>query len=118
MPAPADIKARFARVLRTRRESLHLTQEEAAHRCRLNVRYFRALEAGKSVPGLDTLDRILGGMDWSWHDLADQLAPKVSGAGASGALHRLLDAGFASGSARDRDTLAAILDVYGKKRKR
>lgn len=118
MPAPADIKARFARSLRARRDGLRLTQEEAAHRCRLNVRYWRALEAGRSVPGLDTLDRILAGLEWSWHDLADQVEPSSLNKGAPARLHRQLNTGYLSGTARDRDVLTAILDVYGKKRKR
>lgn len=118
MAASADIKARFAKALRARREGLHLTQEEAAHRCRLNVRYWRALEAGKSVPGLDTLDRILAGIEWSWHDLADEIEAAPAGPAAPAKFHRALDTGYASGSAYERGLLGALLDTINKKGRR
>ena len=69
-----DVARRVAAALRERRGVLRLTQEAAAERSGLSVRYWRALEAAKPAVSMGVLDAVLRGLDWSWHDLADRIA--------------------------------------------
>ena len=115
MARVANVRVRFARAVRTRRDALGLTQEEAAGRSDLNVRYWRDIEAARPAPGLESIEHILTALEWSWHDLADALAPKEV-AGAPTATHRLLDEAWRRSSAREREPVMAGLRVLVRRK--
>jgi transcriptional regulator with XRE-family HTH domain len=111
-----DTRAILARALRDRREELRLTQEQAAARCSVSVRYWRAVEAGRPAMRLEILERIVGGLGWSWHDLANLLVPNgVPGRIAPSDVHDQIDAIWRLGPGRERDALVALLGVLATK---
>ncbi len=59
----------FARVLRDRRKSLGLTQEELADRAGLSMRYVSLLESCRHQPTLATLDGLSRGLEMPLSDL-------------------------------------------------
>ena len=85
-----------------------MTQEAAAGQCRISVRYWRALEAGGPAVGLDVVAKVIDGLDWSWHEVADQLDPDRR---TQTGPHRQLERAWAGASARERELLEGVLRV-------
>jgi len=106
-----SVRARLAQAVRARREAFGLTQEAAADRCDLSVRYWRALEAGQPAVSLDVIGKVLDGLDWSWHDLADELEP-VEGVPAG--IDRQVERAWATATSRERELLRGVLRVLGQ----
>ncbi len=106
------VRERLARAVRSRREALGLTQEAAAERCGVSVRYWRALEAAKPAVSLDVADKVLVGLDWSWHDLADQLEP--AGTGVPPGLGRQVERAWTRATAREKELLQGVIKVLGQ----
>ena len=61
-PAYRELVARLARNLRAVRSQLQLTQEQAAERCGMSVRYFQALEGREKNFTATTLARLAKGL--------------------------------------------------------
>ncbi len=108
------MRKRLAAAVRLRREELGLTQEQAAERSGLSVRYWRELESARPAVGVDVIEDVLAGLGWSWPDLAAHLAggarPRNAG-DAPRAVHALLDRAWKRAEGRERHILEAILSV-------
>ena len=66
MGSSRTILQRLGPAIRARREQLELTQESAAARSDLSVRFWRDLEASKpATVGLDVIERLIEGLNWS-----------------------------------------------------
>lgn len=70
-----ETNKRLGQAVHARRRLLGLTQTEAAARAKISVRSLRDLEAGKIAVGIDTLEKVLHGLAWSWTGVASELAP-------------------------------------------
>ena len=104
------IRNRLASAIRERREELRLTQEAAAERCGLSARYWRDLEGSRRSVRLEVVERIVGGLGWSWMDLVGQIEPAQSGVGdAPAGAHRQLDAAWREGTSRERALITLLL---------
>src|SRR5262245_10465748 len=87
----ADVQKRIAAALRRRRTELELTQEQAAEKCGVSVRYWRDLEAGAPSVSLEVADKLLSGLGWSWGDMPMLLGRKGATTTAPRQAHELLD---------------------------
>jgi len=103
------LRKKVAAALRDRREALHLTQEQVAGRCTMSVRYLRQLEAGRSSVGVETLQRLLAALDWSWAGIAGALEDAGDSREAPRNLHRLLDSAWKKGGVQQRDLIARLM---------
>lgn len=97
-----DIKTRFARVVRAWREGLGLTQEQAAAKCDVSIRYWRTIEAGEPSIGLELCDQILRGLGRTWADFTALIEESrtISAGGAPASLHDRLDVVWRDGRAK------------------
>ena len=98
-----SVLKRFATALRGRRKTLGLTQEIAAERCRIGVRYWRDIEAGTRSLSLGVADRIVG-LGLSWSDALDDAPLNAAPASARDAFDTAwlaLDASRAAGAGCD-----------------
>lgn len=96
-----DIKVRFARAVRAWRDELGLTQEQAAAKCEVSVRYWRAIEAAEPSLSLEVCEQILGGLGQSWESFAAVVAGgALKEGGAPAALHDRVDAIWRDGRAK------------------
>lgn len=107
--AAVSTRQRLATAIRARRTALGLTQEEAAEAAGVSARYWRALEAGGPAVALEIVERVIAGLDWSWGDVADALAPQARVRAVPDSVHRLLDAAWTRGTPREREILSGAL---------
>ena len=106
-----ELARRLATALRERREELQLTQERAAERSGVSVRYWRDLEAAKPDVSMGVLDGLLHGLEWSWHDLADRIAPTRPAQSVAPATVDLFDRAWKRATLRERRAVTAQLQV-------
>lgn len=71
----ADIVQAFAARLRELRRSRGLTQAELARQARVTVSYVWKLEAGKSAPGLDLMERLARALGVSLNEMLPESDP-------------------------------------------
>ncbi len=116
--AQRSTRQRLGAAIRDRRELLRLTQEAAAERSNLSPRYWRSLEAGRPAAALEVVERVVAGLDWTWHDLVDALAPEPHERGAPGRVLRLLDEAWRRATPRERELVNATLQVLATGRRR
>lgn len=113
-PSMADsIRERLGLAVRARREAHGLTQEAVSTACGVSVRHWRALEAGGPSVTLDVIERVLTGLEWSWHELADALEPRKRGGGAASAAHQL-EAVWPKATAREKEIVQAVLKALSQ----
>lgn len=115
--AGKTIQQRLGPAIRARRAQLDLTQEAAADRCNVSVRFLRDLEAAKpATVGLDVIERLVDGLDWSWAEVVAAIAPEKE-SDTPAAVRRLLDEAWRRATARERDVVAAGLRVLAGDRR-
>ena len=54
---------KFKDIIKRYRECNNYSQEEMAHRCNLNSKYYGRLERGESIPTLKTIEKICSGLE-------------------------------------------------------
>lgn len=116
--AAALTRERLATAIRARRTELGLTQEEAAEAAGVSARYWRSLEAGRPAVALEIVERVIEGLDWSWADVGDALAPEASVRSVPDSLHRLLDTAWTRATPREREILSGALRTVAGTRRR
>jgi transcriptional regulator with XRE-family HTH domain len=110
MGASQPIRRQLAKILRTRREALRLSQEAAALQCEMSPRYLRSLESAKSAVSVEALERLLAALDWTWTDLAEELTPgRLQAQAAPTSIHRMLDKIWSTATAREREVIKVVL---------
>jgi transcriptional regulator with XRE-family HTH domain len=67
--SPLDIRIRFGRAVRARRQRLKVSQEEFADRCRLDRTYIGGIERGERNVSLVNVEKIAGTLDISLSEL-------------------------------------------------
>lgn len=77
-----DIREQFGRIVKELRVTKSLSQEELAHRARMNVTYLSDLENGKSSPSLVMIVDLARALDVHPADLVAGL--QMDGASAAG----------------------------------
>jgi hypothetical protein len=108
---------RLAAATRARRQQLGITQEVAAARCHLSVRFWRDLEASRpATVRLDVLERVIEGLDWSWAEVVAVISPEKESE-TPVAMRRLFDDAWRRASVRERDVVAAGLRVLAGERR-
>ena len=113
MGASLPIRRHLAKILRTRREELHLSQEAAALQCEMSPRYLRSLESAKSAVSVEALERLLAALDWTWTDLAEELTPgRLQAHAAPTSTHRMLDKVWGTATPREREVIKRILSSF------
>ncbi len=110
------VQKRLGQAVLARRGLLELTQEEAAGRAKISVRSWRDLEAGKTAVGLDVVQKVIDGLDWSWVDVVEALAPVPDGETPSAALRRLFEEAWRRATPREHDLVEASLRVLASGR--
>lgn len=60
-----DLRVQFGRAVRERRLAIGLTQEQLAHKCRLNRSYITDIERGARNPALINVARLVHALDMS-----------------------------------------------------
>jgi transcriptional regulator with XRE-family HTH domain len=108
---------RLALAIRARRTDLGLTQEGAAERGAVSVRFWRRLEAGNVGVSFEVVERIVAGLDWTWALLGQHLATGAVAKrpirdGAPQAVHDVLEAAWRSSGRRDRAALTQLLKRF------
>jgi transcriptional regulator with XRE-family HTH domain len=63
MTNPMALHENFCQNLRKRRRELHLTQLELAEKLGVSRPYIAEVEAGKSIPSLETVERFAKALD-------------------------------------------------------
>jgi transcriptional regulator with XRE-family HTH domain len=110
------VQKRLGQAVLARRGLLELTQEEAASRAKISVRSWRDLEAGKTAVGLDVVQKVIDGLDWSWIDVVGALAPAPDDETPPAAIRRLFDESWRRATPRERDLVEASLRVLASGR--
>ncbi len=108
---PKEVQKRLAAALRSRREELGLTQEEAAEKCGVSTRYWRDLEAAVPSVSLEVADKIFVGLGWSWSDVPTLLGRRVPPTTAPRSVHDLLDQAWQRLTPRERQHFTGNLRV-------
>ena len=114
-----SIRQRLGKAIRERRGMLDLTQEEASERAGLSPRYWRAVEVEDAELGIESLEKILNALDWTWRDMlalvsaSDEAAEK----GTPTPVRRLLDEAWRRATPREREMVTAILKVLSSARR-
>ncbi len=108
---PKETRARLAEALRARRDELHITQEVAAVRCNVSVRYWRAVEAGRPSLRFEILQKIVDGLGWSWYDFAQVMSGPPPSREAPSSVHRQVDEVWKGGAGPARTALASLLEA-------
>ncbi len=115
-----SIQNRLGQAVLGRRTLLTLTQEAAAAKAKISVRSWRDLEAGKTIVGLDVVEKVIGALDWSWSELVTALVPASTDEDATPpTVKRLLDEAWRRATPREREVVSAGLRVLagGKRTK-
>jgi transcriptional regulator with XRE-family HTH domain len=105
-------RRRLGLTIRDRREAIGLTQENAAERANVSVRYWRSLKASRPAAAVEIVERVLHGLDWSWADLVETLAPEPDAQLTPRSVRRQLDVAWKSGTEREREVIRELLACW------
>jgi transcriptional regulator with XRE-family HTH domain len=105
------VQKRLGQAVLARRGQLDLTQEEAAARAKISVRSWRDLEAGKTAVRLDVVEKVIEGLEWSWADVVDSLAPTAEDDLPPIAMRHLFEESWRRANPRERELVQASLRV-------
>lgn len=111
-----SIQHRLGVAILDRRNLVGLTQEDAAAASKISVRSWRDLEAGKTSVGLDVIEKVIKGLDWSWDDLMAVVVPTTTSEIPAKA-RRLFDEAWRVGTPREREIVTAALRALAGNRK-
>ncbi|HET7501825.1 MAG TPA: hypothetical protein VFK02_12500 [Kofleriaceae bacterium] len=80
------------------------------------MRSWRDLEAGKTNVGLDVIEKVIGGLDWSWADVMSSLAPMPDDDVPPVAVRHLFEESWRRATPRERELVQASLRVLASGR--
>lgn len=80
------------------------------------MRSWRDLEAGKTAVGLDVVEKVIAGLDWSWADVVSSLAPASDDDMPPVAVRHLFEESWRRATPRERELVQASLRVLASGR--
>ncbi len=106
-----SLQQRLGAAILDRRILVGLTQEGAAGAAYISVRSWRDLEAGKTAVGLDVIEKVIKGLDWSWADVLTIVSGNKTDSETPIDVRRLMDEAWRRATPREREVVIAGLRV-------